>query len=93
MFRCTRSKPCGELCTSWIRDTVFSAIHRKNTELGKIGGTFFHYLVPEDIEEEPYDDEWHGKLVSLERTIKSEAGKNEKALGGQRITQSQRSVN
>ena len=43
---------------------------------------YFHYLVPEDTEEESSDEEWHGRLIAVERTVKSEAGKNRKAFGG-----------
>ena len=71
--------------TGWIVGPLLWVIHRKNTELEKIKGTYFHFLVPEYCEEESSDEEWHGKLVALERTIKSEAKLHNKALGGQSI--------
>ena len=52
-------------------------------EIGTAGNSFFHFLVPEDTEGESSDDQWHGRLIALERTIKSVAGKNEKAFAGQ----------
>ena len=44
--------------------------------------SYFHHLVPEAAEEGSSAGAWHGKLDALDRTIKSEAGKNKKALEG-----------
>ena len=43
-------------------------------------GGYFHFLVPEVNGLDSHDDEWRGKLVEIERTIKSEAQKNERNL-------------
>ena len=51
-------------------------------EIRAVNGAIFHYLVPEDTEEESSDEEWSGRLIALERIIKSEALKHKKALGG-----------
>ena len=60
--------------------------------MGSVEDSSFHFLVPEGIEEASSDDEWHGRLIALERTMNSKAEKTNKALGGQLITQSQKSV-
>ena len=41
---------------------------------------YFHYLVPGVNGLESIDDEWQGKLVAMERTIKSEARMTERNL-------------
>ena len=82
IFRCVESEICGEFCTPWIYKTVLWVIRRKNTELDKIEGTYFHFLVPEGVEEGSLNEEWHGKLAAIKKTIRFEAGKNNKALGG-----------
>ena len=41
---------------------------------------YFHYLVPGVNGLESIDDEWQGKLVAMERTIKSEAQKTDRSL-------------
>ena len=92
VFRFHGSKPFGERCTSWISNTLLRATRERFKEMSEPNGRFFHLLVPQDIEEESSDEEWHGRLVALEKTIKSEAGKHKKALGGYHNTQSQRSV-
>ena len=61
---------------------LLSAITRKTAEFYSFEDTYFHYLVPEDIEEESSDEEWHGKLAALEKTIKFEGERNNNALGG-----------
>ena len=71
----------------------FSSRGSRLAEISLAGNSFFHFLVPEDTEGESSDDEWHGRLIALERTIKSVAEKNEKAFEGQLIIQRQSSVN
>ena len=74
---------CGELCTWWIKEYLLWVISSKNAEFYSFEDTHFHYLIPEDLEDESSDKEWHGKLATLERTIKSEAGKSNRAFEGQ----------
>ena len=80
--RCVESKPLGSFLTNWIVLPPLSVIHRKNKEYEKFDEMYFHFLIPEDTEEESSAEEWHGKLVALERTIKSEAGNTNRDLGG-----------
>ena len=87
-----KTKPCGALFSSWIYNTLFRATHDKYNEIYMAGGAYFSYLVPEVAEEESSDEAWHGRLIALERSIKSESGKHKKALGGELMTQSQWSV-
>ena len=82
--RCIDNGPWGCFLADRIVAPLLWVIRRKNRELDKIKGTYFHFLVPEYCEEESSDEEWHGKLVALERTIISEARKHNKSLGGQR---------
>ena len=83
--RCVETKPLGSFLTNWIVLPLLSVIHRKTKELVKLDEVYFHFLIPEDTEEESSTEEWHGKLVALKRTIKSEAGNTNRTLGGQFI--------
>ena len=49
----------------------------------ELAGRYFHFLVPEVDELKSHDDEWQGKLVAMERTIKSEGQKIERRLNEQ----------
>ena len=51
----------------------------------ELAGRYFHFLVPEVDELKSHDDEWHGKLVAMERTIKSEGQKIKRRLKEQHI--------
>ena len=46
----------------------------------ELDGNYFHFLVPEVNGLEAHDDEWQGKLVAMDRIIKSEARKIERSL-------------
>ena len=88
VYRLEFDELCNELGTPWIYKILFRATYEKYKEMKASEGYYFHYLVPEDIEEESSDEAWHGKLSAIEKTIKSEAGKYKKALGGRIITES-----
>ena len=53
---------------------------KNEVDADRLGRNYFHYLVPEGNGLESSDDEWHGKLVAMERTIKSEAQKTDRSL-------------
>ena len=67
---------------SWTKDFVRWLIVDGSKAFRVPERDYFHYLIPEAAEEESSDGVWHGKLIALARTFKSEARENKKALEG-----------
>ena len=49
-------------------------------------GKYFHYLVPEDVPSDDEDDQWQGRVLAINRSLRKESKKHEERMAEQTRT-------